>query len=72
MCGREVRFIDVAYIHRGVIVCRDCMPKYYVRYLCRAISRRISEGEQPACRYCRYYDECTRYIRGLRDKTSDK
>ncbi|NPA22829.1 MAG: hypothetical protein GXO23_00830 [Crenarchaeota archaeon] len=72
ICGRDIEFAEVAYLKGDTIICVKCLPKYYVRHICTIVNRRLRGEDHPSCRYCRFIDECNRYIEELRKSLEEK
>lgn len=67
VCGREIDFNEVALIKGSeIVVCKKCLPMYYVKNMCRLVNRRLSGEELIACQYCKFKKECDEYISRLK------
>ncbi len=72
VCGQEITPREVAYIKGSVVVCIKCLPKYYIKNICQIVNRRLKGEDHPSCKYCRFYEECTRYIEEIRKSLEEK
>jgi len=62
VCGREVNFKNIVYIHGDIFVCKDCFPQYYIKNLCKVVEKRL-RGESPsACNFCSFKRQCDIYV----------
>ncbi len=62
VCNKQINFKNVAYINGDVFICKDCFPQYYIKNLCKVVTRRLRGENHVACIFCTFRRQCDFHI----------